>query len=90
MCFILVLSCLSSSCVPTMLDTLYDQCLSVTCGRSGVVSGFLHQLNDIQEITEMLLKVALNTIRLTGLCSFYIRLQITSFGIIKPYLARHD
>ena len=79
------------SCVPAMLDTtFYNKCLSVTYGRSVVFSGFLHQLNDIQEITEMLLKVVLNTISLTGLCSFYIRLQITSFCIIKPYLARHD
>ena len=43
--------------------TLYDQSLSVTCGRSVVISGYshiLHQKNTkYQDITEILLKVAL-------------------------------
>ena len=48
--------------------TLYDQSLSVTCGRSVVISGYsciLHQKNtDYHDITEILLKVAFNTITL--------------------------
>ena len=43
--------------------TVYEQSLSVTCGRSLVISGYsriLHQKNtDYQDITEILLKVAL-------------------------------
>ena len=43
--------------------TLYDQSLSVTCGRSVVICGYsriLHQKNtDYQDITEILLKVTL-------------------------------
>jgi hypothetical protein len=51
--------------------TLYDKSLSVTFGRSVVISGYsriLHQRKtDYQDITEILLKVALNTITLTPL-----------------------
>jgi hypothetical protein len=51
--------------------TLYDKNLSVTFGRSVVISGYsriLHQRKtDYQDITEILLKVALNTITLTPL-----------------------
>jgi hypothetical protein len=47
----------------TIYTTVYDQSLSVTCGRSVVISGYsriLHQKNtDYQDITEILLKVAL-------------------------------
>jgi hypothetical protein len=55
----------------TIYKTLYNTSLSVTCGRSVVISGYariLHQKKtDYQDITEILLKVALNTTTLTPL-----------------------
>ena len=51
--------------------TSYDKSLSVTFSRSVVIAGYsriLHQKKtDYQDITEILLKVALNTITLTPL-----------------------
>jgi len=63
-----VMFILSVTCGRSVVFSEYSGFLHLTCDRSVVFSGysgFLHLLTDRHDITEILLKVALNTITVT-------------------------